>query len=570
MISGHKVPIVEVRHTFEQITLHKKINFLIIVFLFLFIFSTLFVTIPETDAHSPPLTLETSAFISVSPNPSWLFQTVNITVWLDRAPPNVSDSENCWSPFIVKITKPDGTIETLGPYPSDNSGHATIQYCPTQTGHYTLQFIFPGQTIQKNTSAGSSINCEYENDTFLPSSAFTTLTVQASAPTTMPSATPTPQPTSTLTPKPTSTLPSELITWCEVGVPYLAPDGLTVTVSNIQILEQNGSYKYLINYTLQNESWDLVSTEGTFLIRTLNGTIHEHQRGMFISMYPGNVFVKNYQFIVGSNNIYKVLEYRPSNYYSSNYLCWKIQNASDQPSNTTFTANLNLSCRSIPSYSNFRVEITGSLTDNDAVLANIPIQLLYSVNGGTSWIDLTQVTTNNKGCFSAVWLPSVTGNNLIKATWTGNSTYATTTTIVNFAITTFQEQNVFSVTSNSTLSELTFNSSNRTLIFSVSGQSGTKGYIEVTIPKSIINDTSGVTIYLDNTPIPYSIKNQAESSIITFQYKHSSHQIQVELGNNSTSFKNEPLPIIISAIIVIASAIIITITVIVKLKMATH
>jgi hypothetical protein len=44
----------------------------------------------------------------------------------------------------------------------------------------------------------------------------------------------------------------------------------------------------------------------------------------------------------------------------------------------------------------------------------------------------------------------------------------------------------FSVTSKLTITELTFDSTNKTLGFAVSGQTGTTGYINVTISKTLV------------------------------------------------------------------------------------
>ena len=62
-------------------------------------------------------------------------------------------------------------------------------------------------------------------------------------------------------------------------------------------------------------------------------------------------------------------------------------------------------------------------------------------------------------------MPSASGNYAIKATWSGNDVYSSVSTIVNFAVAPFdnQEQNVFSVTSNSTLTGLTFDSTTNEL-----------------------------------------------------------------------------------------------------------
>jgi hypothetical protein len=66
-----------------------------------------------------------------------------------------------------------------------------------------------------------------------------------------------------------------------------------------------------------------------------------------------------------------------------------------------------------------------------------------------------------------------------------NSTFSNANTTISFAVLSYHSQCVFSVRSNSTLSGLTFNSEDRELSFSVTGPSGTSGYVDVFIPKSL-------------------------------------------------------------------------------------
>ena len=133
-------------------------------------------------------------------------------------------------------------------------------------------------------------------------------------------------------------------------------------------------------------------------------------------------------------------------------------NISQEPSLTT-------SCISSSSLSDFKVQIKGNLTFNATGISEAPILLSYSVNGGKSWVDLTLVQTGSDGSFYAEWMPSVTGYYSLKAVYEGNENYSDASVIVNFAVEPFQEQNVFSVNSNSTLTELSFDSNSRELSF---------------------------------------------------------------------------------------------------------
>jgi hypothetical protein len=144
------------------------------------------------------------------------------------------------------------------------------------------------------------------------------------------------------------------------------------------------------------------------------------------------------------------------------------------------------------------VQINGDLTSNGAGIQNAPVLLSYSVTNGASWQDLTSVHTGSDGSYSALWFPAATGDYMLKAVYQGDINYLGASKIVNFSIVPCTEQNVFSVTSNSTLSAFSFDSTAKELSFDVSGSNATTGYVNVYIPKSLINDVSNLKIYLDN------------------------------------------------------------------------
>jgi PQQ enzyme repeat. len=91
----------------------------------------------------PPHQIQTYAYINVAPNPCGLGQTVTVNFWL--AVPH-ADAELATN-MTVKVTHPDGTTETLGPFTSDLTGGTFTRYTPTTTGNYTFQFLYGGQTL---------------------------------------------------------------------------------------------------------------------------------------------------------------------------------------------------------------------------------------------------------------------------------------------------------------------------------------------------------------------------------------------------------------------------------------
>jgi hypothetical protein len=193
---------------------------------------------------------------------------------------------------------------------------------------------------------------------------------------------------------------------------------------------------------------------------------------------------------------------------------------------------LTVLCTSSTSYIGFNVEINGNLDINGAGLPGVPVSISYSTNEGNSWQDLTVVNTASDGSFSVEWLPSVIGNYLIKATYAGNSAYSSASSVVNLVIMPLASQNaqaVFSVASNSTVTDLAFNSTSRELSFTVSGPSGT-GYVDAYIAKSLIADISTLKVYLDGNQLNYTAISQGNSWLIYFTYGLSTHTVVMSLG----------------------------------------
>ena len=132
---------------------------------------------PAAIAHTPSWEIPTYAFISVAPNPIGVGQTANVYMWLDK----LFDSQNInndyrFHNYKLTIVAPDGTSSTQTfQYITDTTSSQGTTFTPNQVGTYTLTFEYPGQ---KYTDYSHNPNSAYVNDTYLPSSASTTLTVQ--------------------------------------------------------------------------------------------------------------------------------------------------------------------------------------------------------------------------------------------------------------------------------------------------------------------------------------------------------------------------------------------------------
>jgi hypothetical protein len=160
-------------------TLRNKTAVIAIVILLTISMSASIMLVPNISAHTPPLQIPTYAFISVTPNPAGLAQTLTVGFWLQVPPPTAqAQFGDRWTGFSLKITKPDGTTETLGPFTSDDTGGTFTTYSPTILGNYTFEFSFPGQTLAGNNLAPGVTTNPFIGDYYQPSSAKTTITVQ--------------------------------------------------------------------------------------------------------------------------------------------------------------------------------------------------------------------------------------------------------------------------------------------------------------------------------------------------------------------------------------------------------
>ena len=130
-------------------------------------------SITLVNAHSPGWQIPTYSFCTVSPDPIGLGQLANVNFWLNCPPPTANAQYgDRWTNITLKVTHPDGTIETLGPFTSDDTGGCHTTYAPTVLGNYTFQMIFAGETLLgRNNPGGVAVSTNaYVGDYFKPSS----------------------------------------------------------------------------------------------------------------------------------------------------------------------------------------------------------------------------------------------------------------------------------------------------------------------------------------------------------------------------------------------------------------
>ena len=148
-----------------------KIAVILLVILMLFSMGAMMTAVPRANAHTPPFQIPTYAFISIQPNPAGVGQQVSVNFWIDKVPPTANGPfGDRWQNYTVKVTSPDGTTKTLGPFTSDDAGGAFTYYTPNAIGNYTFVFSYPGQTLAgANPAPQGTVSPASVGDVYEPS-----------------------------------------------------------------------------------------------------------------------------------------------------------------------------------------------------------------------------------------------------------------------------------------------------------------------------------------------------------------------------------------------------------------
>jgi hypothetical protein len=186
-----------------------------------------------------------SASISVQPNPAKLGQVLDVRSQIEPAPPT---SDDTFINLSVTVLRPDGHVETLGPFASSAAGNLSVQYIlampfftmPILTGTWTFTVSFPGQTFNHGTLH------------YMPSENQTTLTVLPASP----QSTPSPSPTAAPTPAPTSSAVTVTAT-ADTGSLIDLTIGGNVTSSqmaNVTIVANKSATTTAVSFALTGQS----------------------------------------------------------------------------------------------------------------------------------------------------------------------------------------------------------------------------------------------------------------------------------------------------------------------------
>lgn len=100
----------------------------------------------------------------------------------------------------------------------------------------------------------------------------------------------------------------------QIGVPYNAADGLTVTLVSLSKIETSGSFQYKISYTLVNNTQSKI-VEGAFKLFSGSGQ-GLNQYGAFSDMFPGKTISRSYTFEEMKAVSFTQLSYAPDQFFA--------------------------------------------------------------------------------------------------------------------------------------------------------------------------------------------------------------------------------------------------------------
>ena len=230
------------------------------------------------------------------------------------------------------------------------------------------------------------------------------------------------------------------------------------------------------------------------------------------------------------------------------------------PTGASNESSITVAVDCLATFVGFKVKISGRLADAYGLGISGASLLATYATGGGSRKDIASFNTTGDGSYCAEWMPTASaGNYSIMVSWEGNEDFTRTEASINFSFASLEEKYVFSLVSDSAVSELAFNSTNRILGFTLEGPSGTTGFSNVTIAKGLIAETAGLKVYLDGNQTAYTAISSDAAWLLHFTYQHSTHDVTIDLSQSATPFFETPFGI--AAIVGIVVAVVLGVTV---------
>jgi hypothetical protein len=189
-----------------------------------------------------------------------------------------------------------------------------------------------------------------------------------------------------------------------------------------------------------------------------------------------------------------------------------------------------------PSEAGSAVNVKGTLVDvNGDPVANKTIYVSYSVSDD-NWTFIDSNTTDSVGQYAIQWNNTEQGAYTLKAEWLGDETYLEANATTTFSVLPHENQTLFYIESNSTVTALEFDGIEPRLSFTVSGPNGTRGYITATIPKTLLDTEAEWTVFVDDEPIFPTIIEDPYKTVLHFDYSHSTHTITIVQNKQNQTF----------------------------------
>ena len=218
---------------------------------------------------------------------------------------------------------------------------------------------------------------------------------------------------------------------------------------------------------------------------------------------------------------------------------------------------------------NLKVHVIGTLTYNNIAIPNASVYVGYSADDGVNWQNFSWVQTRNDGTYGTVWLPNDIGNYKINAHWEGNDTLHWLDATADLALTSDSDGNEFSAVSNSTISNLSYNTATQKLAFNVNGTSET-GYVYLTIPKSLVSSTHIVEVRVDGTPIEFATESQNDVWVLFCTYGEGEYSFIVQVPFvDSFSPDDTPWTLIYAVVVVAVLVIVVAVLLAVRRRRRT-
>lgn len=273
-------------------------------------------------------------------------------------------------------------------------------------------------------------------------------------------------------------------------------------------------------------SWSVPMSDGGIPI--LNYTLYRTTNGgdwvLITTTSEPTISYIDLDIVAGYVYVYRVA--------ASNALGSSVLSAPSNEVTARYLLNIAIFTDSTSTNLGVTVRMYGQVTYSDHQLpaASIVLSIAYSTNSGQLWTELPSVVTDNAGNFQISWIPPATGDYTVRVAWAGNNLFPAVESFLNVAIDSSVADSVLSVQSNSEISNFIFDTANKRLSFSVSGEDGTQGYVKIIVSKSILTDATEVNITLDGAEMSYTLSSTDQSWILMFTYHHSTHNVVADLN----------------------------------------